>query len=259
MKRSPVVAGQFYPAEKSELIKMLKQLVVKRTSVSGKLYGFLVPHAGYVYSGSVAGSAYALLSNQDKFVILGPNHFGIGHRIATYPEGEWITPLGEAKVDSMVSQLGLPIDDYAFQFEHSIEVQIPFLQYVVSKFSFIPIILQELSISEYYKLADIIVDLINKGYFLIISSDLNHYLDNDTSHRLDKELLDSYINDGFEAFLNKAYDMSACGFMAMAISILVREKLKGRFVLLDYKTSGDVTGEKDRVVGYASVAFLSQS
>ncbi len=254
MDRNPVVAGEFYPNNEEELKSMLSKFIHEKQKING-LYGFLVPHAGYIYSGLIAGEAYSLLSNQNKFVILGPNHFGIGPRIATYPKGRWLTPLGYANVDPLVESLGIPISEYAFQFEHSIEVQIPFIQYKVKEFTFIPIILQELSKQEYYKMAEIVENLINKGYFFIVSSDLNHYLENEVAHKKDNDLINSFINDSFEEFLKKAYDMSACGFMAMAIAILVKNKLKGKFSLIDYKTSGDITGEKEKVVGYASIAF----
>lgn len=254
MIRKAIFAGEFYPNDKNELTEMLNGLIERR-NYDKKLVGFLVPHAGYIYSGGVAGKAYGLLSNQNKFVILGPNHNGIGERILTYPEGEWETPLGFAKVDN--KDLGLPKDPYPFEFEHSIEVQIPFIQYMIKDFVFLPIILRELSKREYESMAEIISNLIKEGYFLIVSSDLNHYLRNDIAHKKDKKILDIFTNGKFEDFLYSIYneDMSVCGFVGMAIAMLVKEKLGLKFELLDYKTSGDVTGEKDLVVGYASVAF----
>ncbi|MEM3829819.1 MAG: AmmeMemoRadiSam system protein B [Conexivisphaerales archaeon] len=254
MIRKAVFAGAFYPNDKNELNEMLNAIVVKR-DYKENLIGFLVPHAGYIYSGTVAGGAYGLLKDQRKFVILGPNHHGIGGNIITYPEGSWETPLGFAKIDK--KELSIAKDYYPFEFEHSIEVQIPFLQHTVKDFVFVPIILKELSLYEYEYMAEIVERLIKEGYFFIVSSDLNHYLSNSKAHEKDKVLLDAFINGSFQEFLEKVYkeDMSACGFMAMAIASIVKEKLGLRFELLDYKTSGDLTGEKDSVVGYASIAF----
>ncbi|KJE48706.1 MULTISPECIES: MEMO1 family protein [Acidiplasma] len=265
--RRPYVAGAFYPDDRNELLKMLDlymsqdfpQIKFK------KIIGIIVPHAGYIYSGSTAAYAYNILRGIEKhdFIIIGPNHYGYPRHPSIYPDGFWETPLGDAKVDSDLSKVlikksGIIQEDReAHDIEHSIEVQIPFLQYIFdNNFEFAPIILGDQSMHTAKSIAETIYSL-NRIPPVIISSDLNHYLSYDENNRND----DIIINDILKLNLTRyyddinQYDITACGFGAIAVLMYITKRMGGKIRILHHSNSGDAFGDKRRVVGYG--AFLS--
>ncbi len=231
------------------------------------IYGLISPHAGYVYSGPVAAHGYraiSALNDIDLFVILGPNHWGIGSAVATVRGGVWETPLGEVKVDSdaaneLVEECDIvEFDEEAHAREHSIEVQIPFLQFVFrNEFRILPIsmALQDRITSEEIGMA--LCGVVKKRKaMLIASSDLTHYEPHDLASDRDKELLkasQSLDVDMHYEILRKM-EITACGYGPMAAVMTASRSLGGtQAKLLKYSTSGEIGGDYSSVVRYASL------
>ncbi|MCA9819473.1 MAG: MEMO1 family protein [Nitrosarchaeum sp.] len=272
--RTPAVAGMFYPEESNELKKSIHRMFLHKlgpgkippSDVKKRIYGVICPHAGYMYSGPIAAqSFYSISSEAEKlFVIIGPNHWGIGSNVATMKDGGWETPLGTVQIDSdtaiEISKLAnIDIDSFSHSREHSIEVQIPILQYMYTDFKIVPITLIDQNKETALKLGEAIAKVAQKKNIMIIgSSDFTHYEPNDFAHEQDKLLIETILKldlDRFYAVLNEK-NISACGYGAIASTIVACKNLgatKGE--LLKYATSGDVTGDMDSVVGYGSIIF----
>ena len=272
--RTPAVAGMFYPEESDELKKSIHRMFLHKlgpgkippSDVKKRIYGVICPHAGYMYSGPIAAqSFYSISSDAEKlFVIIGPNHWGIGSNVATMKDGGWETPLGTVQIDSdtaiEISKLAnIDIDSFSHSREHSIEVQIPISQYMYTDFKIVPITLIDQNKETALKLGEAIAKVAQKKNIMIIgSSDFTHYEPNDFAHEQDKLLIETILKldlDRFYAVLNEK-NISACGYGAIASTIVACKNLgatKGE--LLKYATSGDVTGDMDSVVGYGSIIF----
>lgn len=271
--RNPSVAGQFYPSREDKLKEQIEACFLHSLG-PGKLpehrgnerdvVGAVVPHAGYMYSGPEAAHVYHELAKQQKpgrVVILGPNHTGIGSAVAVSME-TWRTPLGEVKVDreeaeKLWRKCGiLDLDESAHRFEHSIEVQLPFLQYVYGDFRFIPICLGLQDLETSLELADCLVKL--EDALFLASSDFTHYEPGQEAYRKDKEAIRHLLALDERKFLQTVYnlDVSICGYGAIA-ACLAAAKKKGaaRGELLKYGTSGDITGDNSSVVAYAAILF----
>jgi MEMO1 family protein len=277
-RRSPAVAGMFYPSNPLELRIALDQSFRDHKFGPGmpppsmterKIYGMVAPHAGYMYSGAVAANGYYQISSHDftNAVIVGPNHYGIGSGVATMKDGIWETPLGEVEVNSkwvqgMAKRSGIvDFDSIAHSRDHCLEVQLPFLQYIRDEFTIAPVILMMQDIDTAYDLGKAIADTAAEedDTVLIASSDLTHYETNESAHRKDNELISAILELDVQKFYSvlERMDISACGYGAIA-SIMVAAKSLGatKGELLKYATSGDVTGDTDAVVGYSSVVFV---
>jgi len=183
MIRNPVVAGQFYPGAASQLKAMIEQLVDEKAAKEEAI-GLVSPHAGYIYSGPVAGAVLSRINVKDTFVIIGPNHTGLGKPLSIMTEGTWLTPLGEVEIDSELGKKILSIsnhlqeDHIAHLREHSLEVQLPFLQYFKSDIKIVPITLAYSTGSIYKEIGKEIARAIkelNKEAVIIASSDMTHY------------------------------------------------------------------------------------
>ena len=217
--------------------------------IKGELKGLIVPHAGYAYSGIVAGIGYKLLKENKKenIILFGPSHHN-------YLEGafgfnkNWITPLGETKIVS--AELPIILNDK----EHSLEVQLPFLQSIISnsKLTITPIIYGDISSEE---LADIINTEKNEKSILIASSDLSHYLSYDIAKKVDAHTIQLIVNLDFEKFSSEG---DACGKIGIGALMILAKKNKWKTILLDYKNSGDTKGDKENVVGYTCIAFIEE-
>lgn len=272
--RTPAVAGMFYPKGKSELQKSIKDCfshefgAAKSKVRAEKIYGFISPHAGYMYSGPVATHSYNLISNQDfdLAIILGPNHWGVGCNIATMKDCEWETPIGMVPVDSEAADeiahiTGLvEIDFFSHSREHSIEVQIPMLQeFCKNKFKILPISLIDQEYESVIQVGEAISKIAESRKTVIIgSSDFTHYEPNEFAHSQDTALIQPVLDLDVEEFYKILHErrVSACGYGAIAATMVACKKLgatKGQ--LLKYATSGDITGDKSSVVGYASIIF----
>ena len=275
--RTPAVSGTFYPENEKKLKNLIHECFMhpigpgktSPTDSNEKIYGVICPHAGFVYSGPVAcHSFYSLSASSSKLaIIVGPNHYGIGQNVASMIDVSWKTPLGLAEVDSdSVLELReyldiLEIDSFSHSKEHSIEVQIPMLQEVFSdEMKILPISL----INQEQKTVTLVGSAIakiaqEKDALLIGSSDFTHYEENGFAHRQDLALIDPILKLDVDGFYKILYErkVTACGFGAIA-SIMTACKELGatQGKLLKYATSGDISGDKSSVVGYASIIFI---
>lgn len=278
--RKPAVAGAFYAGTKSTLTEQIAGCFTHRFGpgevpkpvVHGprKILGLVSPHAGYEYSGPVAANGYSKLATDglpDVFVILGPNHTGYGSGVSIVTEGSWQTPMGSISIDTeLAKQIQkacdiIDIDEEAHAFEHSIEVQLPFIQYLfndAAKFVPICMMMQDLRTSREIA-ATIIEQLKRKNFLIIASSDFVHYEPHDTVVRKDQTAIDA-ITRLDDAQLNELGDsgkVTMCGYGPITTLIAAAKLLGGvRAELLSHKTSGDITGDKSAVVGYSSLEFL---
>ena len=275
--RTPAVSGTFYPENEKKLKNLIHECFMhpigpgktSPTDSDEKIYGVICPHAGFVYSGPVACHSFYSISasTSNLAIIVGPNHYGIGQNVASMIDVSWKTPLGLVEVDSdSVLELReyldiLEIDSFSHSKEHSIEVQIPMLQEVFSdEMKILPISL----INQEQKTATLVGSAIakiaqEKDALLIGSSDFTHYEENGFAHRQDLALIDPILKLDVDEFYKILYErkVTACGFGAIA-SIMTACKELGatQGKLLKYATSGDVSGDKSSVVGYASIIFV---
>jgi AmmeMemoRadiSam system protein B len=273
--RTPAVAGMFYPSEKSELKRSIKECFLHEFGPGNippsknekKIFGVICPHAGYMYSGPIACHSFYAVSSDlpELFIIVGPNHWGIGSSVATMKDCKWSTPLGEIEVDSKIAEeithlsSTIKIDYLSHVREHSLEVQIPILQEMYSNFKILPISLidQDKETAKHVGLT--IAKIIEKKRAVIIgSSDFTHYEKNEFAHQQDMALIEPILELDVEEFYavleNK--NVTACGYGAIASTMIACKEMgatKGK--LLKYATSGDVTGDTDSVVGYGSIVF----
>jgi len=282
IKRKAFVAGSFYEATKDSLYRQLVdcfkhdigpgELPDKNGQKERKTLGVVSPHAGYIFSGPVAAHHFLQLSkenNPNTVIILGPDHRGLGKDISIMARGQWETPLGLIEIDQQISEDILIHDEHkiikddskAHLFEHSIEVQLPFLQFIYSKkhFKIIPICINNQRLDAMIYLADILYQ-VTKGQscLFVASSDFSHYEDYITVKRKDMEAIDNILRMDSNLFYEKIHKNGAtiCGPGAIAVIIEICKKngiKQGK--LLKYATSGDISGVYDQVVGYSSIIF----
>ncbi|MEM3506526.1 MAG: AmmeMemoRadiSam system protein B [Candidatus Bathyarchaeia archaeon] len=225
------------------------------------------PHAGYMYSGQVAAHSYYALAKDgipNSIVIIGPNHTGMGSGVSIMDEGKWATPLGELEIDSILAKeickhsSIIDIDEMAHKYEHSIEVQIPFLQYIYgSKIKFVPICMMLQDLETSIEVGEAIAKaLSNKNSVVIASSDMTHYEPQEIAKKKDELALNAIIELN-EKKLHEVIEkesISMCGYGPVTVAINASKSLGANEAkLLCYKTSGDITGDYGAVVGYASV------
>ncbi len=276
--RPPAVSGIFYPSDTLELRKSLEQLFLDRNFGPGKIapssevrriYGVVTPHAGFAYSGSVAANGYHQIANMDyeTVVLTGPNHYGIGSGVATMRKAVWQTPMGGVEVntefaDTISRNSIIEVDEFSHSRDHCLEVQLPFLQFIKDKFRIVPIILILQDIETAKDVGKTISHAIKSGgtkTLVIASSDLTHYESDGEAHRKDLQLIDAVLSLDISLFYEvlERLDISACGYGAIASTMVAAKELGAtRGQLLKYATSGDITGDKSSVVGYASIVFL---
>lgn len=225
----------------------------------------MVPHAGYRYSGAVAGAVYSRMKLPRRFFLLGPRHFPHGKAQAILSEGAWQTPLGRAEIDSELAgeiQSACPFlceDEEAHQAEHALEVQLPFLQQLSKDFRFVPIVLAPSDYSLLESLGRAIAEVVRRQpepVLVIASSDMNHYESDEITRRKDAQALEAVLALDPRGLFDivRREGITMCGFGA-AVSMLTAARLLGatRTTLEHYATSGDVNGDRDEVVGYAGV------
>ncbi|HXT86703.1 MAG TPA: AmmeMemoRadiSam system protein B [Verrucomicrobiae bacterium] len=264
MIRPAVVAGHFYPADPLELRNAVHNLVAEPAEKSHTL-AFIVPHAGYIYSGRVAGSVYASLQLPAKFLLLGPRHFPQGERFAILSEGVWETPLGRAPIDSaLASEIknAFPLlreDAVAHAREHSLEVQLPFLQCLVPNFTFVPIVLGADRFDALESLGRALAQVLaahHQEITLLVSSDMNHYESDAITRIKDRKAIDAILSLDARRLYDtvRRESISMCGYApAVAMLAAARELRAKEAKLISYATSAEVSGDFDRVVGYAGI------
>ena len=281
-RRKPSVSGIFYSSNKEQLVDELKGCFTNKIFGPGrlppsdqvrKIYGMVSPHAGYLYSGSVAANGYYSVSSSkfNNVILVGPNHYGLGSSVATTMNGIWESPIGDVMVNPQVAKdiasraTSMDFDEFAHSRDHSLEVQIPFLLFITEKFRIVPIILtnqdEYLALVLGSAISDTVNECISKGdeFMLIASSDFTHYESNSEAHRKDSQLIKSILSLDITAFYYtlRQYNVSACGYGAIATVMVAAKNLGAtRGELIRYATSGDVTGDKSSVVGYSSILFV---
>lgn len=264
MIRNAAVAGRFYPGTSGALRAEIKRLVDNDAHKESAL-GVISPHAGYMYSGPVAGATFSRIEFTDTFVILGPNHTGQGSPFSIMKEGSWVTPLGEVSLNSELAgrildgSENLEEDAVAHKYEHSIEVQVPFLQYFRPDVKIVPILLSA-SVSSVYKdigrgIAGAIREL-SEEVMIIASSDMTHYEPQDSARARDAKALEAIIDLDEDLLMSRVQELNItmCGYGPVICLIsAARELGASQAELVRYQTSGDVTGDLKSVVGYAGV------
>lgn len=262
--REAVVAGQFYPSEKDELLKQINNFFAEAKESDFESEVIIVPHAGYVYSGQVAASGFKVLKKKKTYVLLGPNHTGLGSDISISSSDVWETPIGKIKVNKKLSKLIADeigeLDELSHIGEHSIEVQLPFLQFLFKEnFDIVAISIATNDLEKLRKLGAVVSDVSKKCDFgVITSSDFSHFLDQKETKNRDFEAIkciETMDVDGFYDVV-KSKNMSICGASAI-VSAMGYLKLKGIKTgrLIEYATSGKVSGDFSSVVGYAAIGF----
>jgi MEMO1 family protein len=264
MVREPAVAGRFYPANAAVLRHDIDSYLSPNSDRVSAI-GCMAPHAGYMYSGQVAGAVFSRIEFPAKCIVLGPNHTGRGHPLAMVKHGGWKTPFGILPIDTELAERlaisfpALTEDSAAHQYEHSIEVELPFLQVERSDVRFVPIVLGTGQLLILLKLGEAIAEVIQSSeepVLMIASSDMNHYEDDATTRIKDRKAIDKILAldpEGLhETVINESISM--CGFGPAVTMLSAARKLGARTAeLVQYATSGDTSEDRDMVVGYAGV------
>jgi len=264
MIREPIVAGQFYPNLPSSLVAQISKFIDKKAPKE-EVIGIVSPHAGYMYSGAVAGATMSRIEFKDIFIIMGPNHTGYGKPFSIMSEGAWRTPLGGVEIDSQLGRQilaesqNLEQDQVAHLYEHSIEVQIPFLQYLKQDFKIVPIVLSHAPRAVYKEIGKAIAKAIKElkaEAVIIASSDMTHYEPQESAKKKDTQAINAILELNEDELLNRIekLNISMCGYAPTVTLISAAKELGAkRAELVKYQTSGDVTGDYSGVVGYAGI------
>jgi MEMO1 family protein len=266
--RLPAVAGRFYPSDAAELTAQVRQFAKAEPGVQrAPVRACLVPHAGYMYSGHVAGAVLSRIAVPQKILILGVRHFPRGESAAILSSGAWRTPLGDAPIDEPLAQAvraACPLlreDSLAHSGEHSLEVQLPFLQVLAPGFAFVPVALGTIRFEELISVGEGIARVLSgaaESMLLLTTSDLNHYEDDSTTRVKDRKAIEHLLaldpRGLYDTCRNE--DISMCG-LGPAVAMLTALNALGikNVELVKYATSGDVSGDTSAVVGYAGLTF----
>ena len=273
--RTAAVAGKFYPGRAADLLRDVRKYTSQGTTASeaGRIaaIGCVAPHAGYVYSGGVAGAVYARVEVPERCVILCPNHTGRGRPLAVMANTTWQTPLGEVAADADLGARlldrcgGLEEDSAAHRFEHAIEVHLPFLQTLQSDLKIVPIAVGTSDFHALRALGEALADVIaaaeedaRKKVLIIASSDMNHYESDAVTRVKDRKAIERVLamdaRGLWEVVIKE--DISMCGF-GPTVAMLTAAKRLGATsaTLVKYATSGQVSGDYEAVVGYAGIVL----
>jgi AmmeMemoRadiSam system protein B len=263
--RAPAVAGRFYPGDASELERDVDQYLRRAGRTPRPHLAVMAPHAGYVYSGGVAGVVFADTEVPRRVIVLAPNHTGRGRPGALWPDGAFVLPGARVPVDAeLCAKLldgKLVVDREAHRFEHALEVELPFLRARRPDFVLTPIILGGLELDDCVAIGEQlarVVATIDEPVLLVASSDMNHYLDDATTRRIDARAIESLLTLDPAALYNRVTDedITMCGILpATAMLAFARARGATRATQLAYATSAEAFGDKSRVVGYAGVAI----
>jgi hypothetical protein len=274
MLRHPAVAGYFYHGSADALRKQVQELIIpdaKRV----KAFGVLSPHAGLLYSGPVAGAVYSSVELPDTFVLIGPNHTGLGAPISLMARGQWETPLGTVNIDELLAAAILSRssriheDTLAHLREHSIEVQLPFIQYFKKKFTIVPIQMLDVRLESCLEVGRAVAGAIIEGrgtkdegrrdVLIVASSDMSHYETAETASVKDHKAIHHILDLDPEGLYRTVRDsgISMCGFgPAVAMLSACRTLGATRAELIKYANSGEASGDYKQVVGYAGIVVM---
>lgn len=266
--RKPVVAGKFYPSSMQGLQSQINSFLDKDMEKADAI-ACMLPHAGYLYSGRVAVQTVSHIKLKDKIIILGPNHTGYGADFSIMCEGAWETPLGKVEIDSNLAGKILKKskylkDDYlAHAYEHSLEVELPILQYFKPDFQIVPITFLSDEVAILEEIGEGIAEALKEAgqgdsTLIVASSDMTHYEPQAQAQIKDQEAIGAILKlDGDELMRRiRRSDISMCGYAPVIVMIKIAKKLGAKYAkLINYQTSADTTGDKESVVGYAGIAI----
>ncbi|MFP4082334.1 MAG: AmmeMemoRadiSam system protein B [Candidatus Aminicenantes bacterium] len=265
MRRKAAVAGYFYPQREKELRKMIRDMVDPGKKKE-KSIGVVSPHAGYVYSGPVAGAVFSSVQLPERFVILGPSHRGMASRIAIMREGVWEMPFGDVPVDSELADLitkssGIISEDSeAHLHEHSLEVQLPFIQFFKQNFSIVPVcVASSAAFEELEELGKAIARAAREKkqeVMVVASTDMSHYIQQEIAEKKDFMAINKILELDAKGLYEVVSDegISMCGFQPTTSAVVACKALGASSAeLIKYQTSGDITGDYSEVVGYSGI------
>ncbi len=263
--RQPAVAGQFYPGDPDGLQAQVEKYLQPEPPLSGVI-GAVVPHAGYIYSGAVAGETVSALNVPNRVLILGPNHTGWGPEISVYSGGSWQMPFGKVQIDAdLADQIlehapGATTDIMAHSQEHSIEVLLPFLYYArQEEFTFVPVTISRISSEACRDLGSSlarIVESSGEDILVVASSDMTHHESHASAEKKDAAAIEKILDLDPDGLIDivASKKISMCGIMPTAVMLHLASALgASRAKLIKYSTSGEVSGDYDQVVGYAGI------
>lgn len=263
--RQPAVAGRFYPGNSEDLRAEAQSYLAQSNTESVHAIGCIAPHAGYMYSGHVAGAVFARVEVPRRCIVMCPNHTGQGHALAMMGEGAWRTPLGEVPIDEDLARAlkehfpAMHEDSAAHRAEHAAEVELPFLQLRQPDLKFVPIALGTRRFEQLEELGKALAKVIGdqkEPVLMVASSDMNHYESDSVTRAKDHRAIERVLaldpRGLYDAVTQQ--DISMCGFgPAVAMLTAARQLGTSQAELVKYATSGDVSGDRDMVVGYAGV------
>lgn len=267
MIRKPAVAGQFYSSSPSGITEEVSRYILNTSRE--RIIGAVCPHAGLMYSGHVAGAVYSRVSIPKTFVLLGPNHTGLGEKVSLMPTGEWQIPTGSFQIDDALahriyrnagaSEGAVSKDTLAHISEHSLEVQLPFIGYIKKGVKIVPVAFMQASLEECRVIGEAIAEAIASADYpitIIASSDMSHYIPESEARTLDNLAIERISTLDPEGLYNTVIsrNISMCGYIPATVMLYAASHLgASRAELVKYATSGDISGDYDSVVGYAGI------
>ncbi|MBI5196601.1 MAG: AmmeMemoRadiSam system protein B [Nitrospirae bacterium] len=265
MKRRPAVAGQFYQGSSAGLLKEVQRYI--ESAAKEKVIGVVSPHAGLMYSGSVAGAVYSRIEIPHTFILIGPNHTGLGKPVSLMADGEWEVPTGVLTIDKALAKKIMqcsPLiqeDSTAHLMEHSLEVQLPFILHFSSDVLIVPVIMMAYSLDVCREVGLALADAVQDTKYpvtIVASSDMSHYEPDSAARAKDKKAINKILDLDPEGLYKTVTgeNISMCGFAPVTAMLFAVKKLgakKAAFV--KYMTSGDASGDYSAVVGYAGIVI----
>jgi len=268
LKRKPSVAGYFYPHDSDSLRSMIQEMVDPQANKK-KAIGVISPHAGYVYSGKVAGSVFSSVVLPENFVIMGPNHQDVSTRISLMKDGVWETPLGDVSINTTLADLITNQSDIlkesakSHSTEHSLEVQLPFIQYLKKNVSFVPICIAYFATYDDLEELGRAISGAIRGYgkdvLIIASTDMSHYVSQEVAKEKDFHAIGKILKLDAQGLYDvvKGENINMCGYQPVAAAIIASKQLEAKKAeLIKYQTSGDISGDFSKVVGYAGIRII---
>jgi AmmeMemoRadiSam system protein B len=266
--RNSVVAGQFYPGSSQGLKKQIGSFIDPEAQ-KRNVIACLLPHAGYMYSGRVACQTVSNIQVKEKIVLLGPNHTGFGETYSLMAKGIWQTPLGNVEIDSdlaaafLEGSTHLQEDSLAHVSEHSLEVELPILQYFKQDFKIVPIAFMSDDLNVLKEIGTELAAVLKESglrdsTLIVASSDMTHYESQSCAERKDKEAIEAILALDEDRLMERTrrLNISMCGVAPAVVMLATAKALGARSAtLIQYQTSGDTTGERDSVVGYAGITI----
>ncbi|MBN3038810.1 MAG: AmmeMemoRadiSam system protein B [Candidatus Omnitrophica bacterium] len=263
MLREPQVAGQFYPAAGLKLKQSIDALV-SRKSKKEEAFGLVAPHAGYMFSGAVAGACFSRVKLTKTVIIIGPNHTGRGAFYSIMTEGAWKMPMGDVQIDqALAEQIAresryLEKDHRAHAYEHSIEVQLPFLQYFMPEVKIVPIVLSGAEFKIYDEIGQAIAKATktHQKALIVASSDMTHYEPHQRAKQKDQMAINEILKLDPSGLLKlvEEQNITMCGYGPVACMLSASKELGAKKAsLIKYQTSGEAGGDYSSVVGYAGI------